>query len=78
MDEKLVEYIDWSDRGIEKHEAGQSVSKYAQLSFFLEGETAELADLIICLRRNTKAKKEFFVHLDAREIYEYLKEHFEE
>ena len=74
-DEKLVEYIDWSDRGFEKHEAGEGASKYAVLDFWRED-----GSLIINLRRSTEKRRDFTILVDhhTEEIYKMLREHFGE
>lgn len=74
--DKLVEYIDWSDRGLERHETGQHSSSFGNLDFDL----AEF-DLYLHLRRNTKHRRDFTIiipHYHLKELYENLKELFEE
>lgn len=76
MTEKLVEYLDWSDRSLEKHETGVSASKYANFDNFFDEETG---DLYINLRRNTEKKRDFTIIIMeqyAKELYEQLKEKY--
>ncbi len=51
-----VEYLDWSDRGFEKFEAGGDASKFG---------TVDIANddngLTIHLRRNTKTKRDLTI-----------------
>jgi hypothetical protein len=72
----LVEYLDWSDQGLEKYEGGHGGS-YGNLDFAMDDEPG--GDLFLYLRRDTKKKRDFTLivptHL-AEKLYELLGEKF--
>lgn len=71
---QTVEYLDWSDRGLELYESGSGNVKYAEIDFVVEDETNNLH---INLRRNTKSKRDLTIVIsDPKALYELLKERF--
>lgn len=66
----LVEYLDWSDDTLKDDQ-----TKYAEVQMCLEGEIA--TDLVVVLTRSTKTRRHLLVKLDAKKVYELLREHFQ-
>lgn len=75
MPEKLAEYLNWSDSAMEKYDTEKSTSSYAELSYWLEGSVDP--NIFINLRRETATRRNFTVIINAKNLYEFLKNHFE-
>jgi hypothetical protein len=67
-------YYDWSNPCSNGFLDGQ-YSRYATMDIAFD----ECGDLYIVLRRKTKNKSDFLIEgIDAKDLYEMLKEHFED
>lgn len=68
-----TEYMDWSDLAMLKYDTKESKTKYADCDLWMESD-----NLMISLKRKTKNKKDFTIILDAKTVFEFLKEYLDE
>jgi hypothetical protein len=70
---KLVNYVDWSDRGYERYEGGEGNDHYAECDLLIDDKGP--AEVTVYLMRNSRTRRHFTLFIPLERVRALLEEY---